>query len=102
MFGLFKKLDPEKQRPQEEYERIVTQHYEGSVISADYNVNDPDESPFHSLCPHGFGKIVYSFNDEVVESYEGEFDGGQYDGKGKLFRKGEVFEGEFNKNKFVV
>ena len=51
MFSLFKK-DPSKQRPEEEYELTVTQHYEGSVISSDYNVNAPDEYPYHALYPH--------------------------------------------------
>lgn len=100
MFGLFKK-DPSKQRPEEEYERTVTQHYEGSVISSDYNVNAPDEYPYQSLYPHGFGKIVYTFSGEVVESYEGEFKGGQYSGKGRLVRKDSIFEGSFKDNKFL-
>ena len=100
MFGIFKK-DPAKQRPEEQYEELVTQHYEGSVISAEYNVNDPDEYPFHSLFPHGKGKIIYTYDEKVVESYEGEFDGGQYNGEGKLIKNGEVFEGVFKENKFI-
>jgi hypothetical protein len=100
MFGWLKK-DPEKKRPAEEFERIVTQHYEGSVVSSDYNVNDPAEYPFHNLFPHGVGKIVYSYGGAVVESYEGEFEGGQYSGQGKLFKNGEVFEGFFEENEFI-
>ena len=52
------KSDPETERSQEEYERLVTNHHEGLVISEDYNVNDPNEFPFHSLIPHGKGRIV--------------------------------------------
>ena len=100
MFNIFKK-DPAKQDPQEESGEIVTDYYEGSVISSDFNVDDPDEYPFHSLYPHGAGKIVYTRNGEVVEEYEGEFVGGQYCGQGKLIRNGEVFEGTFKENKFV-
>ena len=55
MFGWLKK-DPEKQMPAEEYDDIVTQHYEGLVISSEYNVNDPDEYPHHNLFPHGQGE----------------------------------------------
>ena len=100
MFGWLKK-DPEKQMPAEEYDGIVTQHYEGSVISSEYNVNDPDEYPYHNLFPHGQGKMTYTYSGEIVESYEGEFDGGQYSGLGKLFRKGQTYEGRFEENKFV-
>ena len=101
MFRIFKNKEQKKQRPQEEYQHIVTQHYEGSVISSDYNVNDPDEYPFHSLFPHGTGRIVYTSYGEVVEEYEGEFKGGQYDGKGKLTKNGDLFEGKFKENKFI-
>ena len=38
---------------------------------------------------------------EVVEEYEGSFDGGQYSGEGKLTKNGEVYEGLFIENKFV-
>ena len=38
---------------------------------------------------------------EVVEEYEGDFDGGAYHGQGKLIRFGEVFEGRFVENKFT-
>ena len=101
MFGWLKK-DPEKKRPDEEFKGIVTQHYEGSIISPEYNVNNPEEHPFHNLFPHGFGKLVYTYGGEVVESYEGEFDGGQYSGQGKLIRSGSVFEGVFKENNFVA
>ena len=93
MFGLFESSSEE--------DAITTHHYEGSVISSDYNLDCPEDYPFHSLCPQGEGKITYFSNGEVVEYYEGEFDGGQYSGQGKLTRNGEVFEGIFKENKFV-
>ena len=71
--------------------------------------NDQDYS-FHYILPHGKGKIKYTttqlaeINEDegLLEEYEGEFDGGQYHGQGKLiFRTGEVLEGEFKENKFV-
>ena len=90
-----------EKRPAEDYEKIVLHEYQGQVISSEYNVNDPDEYPYHALFPHGVGKIKYIYDGEVVEEYEGEFDGGQYSGKGKLTKNGKVFEGEFSNNKFV-
>jgi len=100
MFKLLKKLQG-AQSPAEDYEKIVLHEYQGQVISSEYNVNDPDEYPYHALFPHGVGKIKYIYDGEVVEEYEGEFDGGQYSGKGKLTKNGKVFEGEFSNNKFV-
>ena len=100
MFGIFKKASA-KQSLEEENERVILHHYEGSVISAEYNVDDPDEYPFHALYPQGQGKIVYTINGKIVETYEGEFDSAQYSGKGKLIKNGEVFEGIFKENKFV-
>ena len=100
MFKFLKKLQGEL-RPNEEYEKIVLHEYEGQVISSEYNVNDPEEYPYHALFPHGVGKIKYIYEGKVVEEYEGEFDGGQYSGKGKLIKNGEVFEGVFSNNKFV-
>jgi hypothetical protein len=100
MFKLLKKLQG-AQSPAEDYEKIMLHEYQGQVISSEYNVNDPYEYPYHALFPHGDGKIKYIYDGEVVEEYEGEFDGGQYSGKGKLTKNGKVFEGEFSNNKFV-
>jgi len=77
--------------------------YEGEVICGDYDVKDPSLYPFHNLFPHGQGKITYTdvATGEVVESYEGHFDGGAYHGPGKLMRFGEMFEGQFSENEFV-
>ena len=33
--------------------------------------------------PHGKGKLTYKIGDEVIEEYEGEFEVGQYHGKGQ-------------------
>ena len=49
----------------------------------------------------GFGKIEYIFSDEVIESYEGNFDAGQYSGYGKLTKYGEVYEGLFSANEYI-
>ena len=39
---------------------------------------------------------------DIIEQYEGEFENGQYHGKGTLVdRHGEVLEGTFKENKFV-
>ncbi len=107
MFGLFKKgsntegagYDPDR----------VTVHYEGEVMSPDYvaetldrnDIND-QSYPYHLLVPHGKGKLVYQTDNDVMEQYEGEFEAGQYQGKGKLIdRHGEVYEGEFKANLFI-
>ncbi len=99
MFNWIKKIG--ETRPDEDYEDIVLHEYSGQVISSEYNVNDPDESPYHLLCPHGRGTIKYIYNGEAVEQYEGDFDGGQYSGNGKLVKDGKIFEGQFKNNKFV-
>mgnify|MGYP001178411635 CR=1 FL=1 len=90
--------------------------YEGEVLSPEYverslvfneggdirkNFNDQGY-PYHNLFPHGKGKIVYKHGDEIIEEYKGEFDGGQYHGKGTLVdMHGEILEGNFANNKFV-
>ena len=58
--------------------------------------------PYHMLYPHGKGKMTYKDGDDIIEQYEGEFQHGQYHGKGTLVdRHGEVLEGTFKENKFV-
>lgn len=99
MFNWIKNL--RKPMRDEDYEGIVLHEYSGQVISSEYNVNDPDDYPYHALYPHGHGMIKYIYNGEVVEQYEGEFDGGQYSGHGKLIKDGKIFEGQFRNNKFV-
>ena len=90
--------------------------YEGEVLSPEYtastlvfneggdirqNFNDQGY-PYHNLFPDGKGRIKYIFKDEILEEYQGEFQLGQYHGKGKLIdRHGEILEGNFTENKFV-
>ena len=106
MFGIFKK-GPEAEDDGYDPDQ-VTVHYEGEVLSPDYaadtlnrdEIND-QSYPYHALFPHGKGKLVYKLNDAVMEQYEGEFEAGQYQGKGILIdRHGEVHEGEFKENLF--
>ena len=127
MFNLFKKKQ-EVQETEDNQDIIydpstVKVSYEGEVISPEYadrtlvyvngklrdEFNDQDYS-FHYILPHGKGKIKYTttqlaeINEDegLLEEYEGEFDGGQYHGQGKLvFKTGEILEGEFKENKFV-
>ena len=89
--------------------------YEGEVLSPEYtartlvlnegsdirkNFNEQGY-PYHNLFPDGKGKIVYKFEEQVLEEYEGDFQAGQYHGKGRLVdRYGEIFEGRFFENKF--
>ena len=96
MFGFGK---AKEQKPQLE----TACYYEGEVICGDYDVNDPNSYPFHNLYPHGKGKITYTNVEtgEIVENYEGEFEGGAYNGSGKLIHFGEIFEGQFAENKFL-
>ena len=47
------------------------------------NFNDQDY-PYHALHPHGKGKLIYRDGDTILEEYEGEFEAGQYHGKGTL------------------
>ena len=85
----------------EDYEKLVLHEYSGQVISSEYNVDDPDAYPFHALFPHGRGTIKYIYKGEVVEQYDGEFEGGQYSGQGKMIKNGQNFVGEFKNNKFI-
>ena len=95
----------------------IVVHYEGTLISPEYaaetlvfqnngkNLRDDFNTqpyPYHMLYPHGKGKMTYKDGDDIIEQYEGEFQHGQYHGKGTLVdRHGEVLEGTFKENKFV-
>ena len=127
MFNLFKKKSEGKEPDENDgldYDAsTVKVSFNGEVISSEYaerslvivhnklreEFNDQDYL-FHMLLPHGKGKIKYTDprlaeenqDEGLLEEYEGEFDGGQYHGQGKLiFRTGEILEGEFKENKFV-
>ena len=113
MFGLFSKnsKNADKYDPDE-----VTTVYTGEAHCADfiaYQINRKgidvnEEIDPQVLHPHGKGKITFRHKGEVIEEYEGEFEVGFYNGKGKLsFPKGkltdepEVYEGMFNMGKFM-
>jgi len=103
MFGLFRKKKTEQEADEHVDMNIVRVFYDGEVLCGDYDVNNPDDYPFHNLFPHGKGKITYIEDETIVESYEGDFKGGQYHGKGVLVdRYGEVHEGVFHKNAYVI
>ena len=85
----------------------VTSRYEGDTLVSDYipdNLNREEvnqlDNPYHLMVPHGHGKLMYLLHGEVIEEYEGEFDGGLYHGKGRLIWRGEVFEGSFENGEF--
>ena len=108
MLGFFK-TNENKENDNYDPDR-VTLEYKGDVMSCgDYeaytlNRDDPSlnqEYPHHRFTPDGFGKITYKDETKIIEQYEGEFKVGQYEGKGKLFFKGQIFEGTFKANKFI-
>ena len=76
--------------------------YEGDVICGDYDLNDLESYPYHNLFPHGKGHLIYRLQDRTIEEYKGDFEQGQYHGKGILAnRHGEVFRGQFWENSYV-
>ena len=106
---MFKGIFGKKEKASDKYDvEKIKVTYKGGVISPEYeartsnrsDVNDQDYS-WHNLFPEGFGKIVYTYEGKVIEQYEGNFEAGQYHGKGKLIWEGEVYEGEFYENKFL-
>ena len=107
MFSIFKKKTDENIPENYDPEKL-TVHYEGGVISADYEAETLFRSqfndqgyPFHNLLPHGYGTIVYKYDGDIIEQYEGQFNIGQYHGKGTLVdRHGEIHEGIFKENLF--
>ncbi len=81
----------------------VKAYYVGEVDTADYwDPENIDDSCIAILLPHGFGKLTYKVNGEVLENYEGEFFMGEYSGKGKLVRRGKEYVGKFEKHQFIV
>tara|TARA_B100001057_G_C22230356_1_gene711793 strand:- start:36 stop:416 length:381 start_codon:yes stop_codon:yes gene_type:complete len=95
----------------------VTVYYEGTLISPEYAAEtliwqnngkklrddfNTQPYPHHMLLPHGKGKMIYKDGDDILEQYEGEFQHGQYHGKGTLVdMHGEILEGVFKENKFI-
>jgi hypothetical protein len=80
----------------------VRAYYEGEVDTADYW--DPDnmgDCDIVVLLPHGFGKLTYRVEGEVLETYEGQFFMGEYSGEGKMVRLGKEYVGKFEKHRFV-
>ena len=53
MFGLFRKKKSEQQSNESVDMNDVRVFYDGEVICGDYDVNNPDDYPFHNLFPHG-------------------------------------------------
>ena len=105
MFGIFKDDTPEVVKYNSD---DIKSYYEGGVMSPEYEartinrdeINEQDY-PHHVLYPHGKGKLTYKIGNKVIEEYEGEFEVGQYHGKGRMIREGVVYEGQFEENKFV-
>ena len=56
MFGLFRRKKTKQQSDEYVDMNNVRVFYEGEVICGDYDVNNPDDYPFHNLFPHGKGK----------------------------------------------
>ena len=61
----------------------VVSRYEGEMIVGDYvadSLNRAElnklENQYHVMTPVGKGKITYLYHGEIIEEYEGEFDGG--------------------------
>ena len=90
-----------------DYDAVVSK-YEGEVAVGDYVAETLNRSEvnkvgnqYHLMVPSGRGKLTYLLHGEIIEEYEGEFDGGQYHGQGRLFWRGEIFEGQFDEGQFV-
>jgi len=101
MFGLFKNRKLATENPQARFDDVAA-HYEGELDAADYwDPDSPEDYKGGHIIPNGTGKLTFSVNGEIRETYEGELSHGAYDGEGKLVRNGEVFEGEFEGGKFL-
>ena len=69
MFGLFRKKNILANKPSDQIDLDkIRVFYEGEVISGDYDLNNPDDYPFHNLFPHGKGKITYMEGDNIVNN----------------------------------
>jgi hypothetical protein len=90
-----------------DYEAVVSR-YEGEMVVGDYVAESLNRAEvnklgneYHVMIPDGKGKITYLYHGEIIEEYEGDFDGGKYHGKGRLVWRGEVYEGLFQDGEFV-
>ena len=86
----------------------VVSRYEGEMVVGDYVAESLNRAEvnklgneYHVMIPDGKGKITYLYHGEIIEEYEGDFDGGKYHGKGRLVWRGEVYEGLFQDGEFV-
>ena len=90
-----------------DYDAVVSR-YEGEMVVGDYVAESLNRAEvnklgneYHVMIPDGKGKITYLYHGEIIEEYEGDFDGGKYHGKGRLVWRGEVYEGLFQDGEFV-
>ena len=90
-----------------DYDSVVSR-YEGEMVVGDYVAESLNRAEvnklgneYHVMIPDGKGKITYLYHGEIIEEYEGDFDGGKYHGKGRLVWRGEVYEGLFQDGEFV-
>ena len=57
----------------------VKAYYEGEVDTADlWDPDNIDDCGIAVLLPHGFGKLTYKVEGEILETYEGHFFMGEY------------------------
>lgn len=82
--------------------------YTGAVLSPEYIHSglwrpsiESETYSYHNLVPHGYGKITYLLDDEIIEEYEGEFDTGEYHGEGKMIFKGRQHCGRFQNGALI-
>ena len=101
MFGWFKSKNLTTEDPDARFHEVGA-YYEGEVDPADYwDPDRPEDYKGGYIIPDGTGKLIFTVNGEVRETYEGELSYGAYNGQGKLTRNGKVFEGEFEEGKFL-
>ena len=100
MFGWFKKKAAGED-PDARFNEVAA-YYEGDVDPVDYwDPENPEDYNGGHIIPDGFGKLTFSVNGEIRETYEGQLTHGAYDGEGKLWRNGKTFEGYFEGGKYV-
>ena len=90
-----------------DYDAVVSR-YEGEMIVGDYVAESLNRAEvnklgneYHVMISDGKVKIMYLYHGEIIEECEGEFDGGKYHGQGRLYWRGDVYEGRFEDGEFV-